>query len=300
LTSPIICEDLSKKFGGIRAVYRLNLAIPEGAIYGLVGPNGAGKTTAIKTMMNILRPDGGRAQILGASSRLLGPGEFAQIGYVSENQHLPDWMTVGYFMAYLKAFYPRWDDARARELLHQFDLPRDRKLRHLSRGMRMKAALASSLAYRPRLLVLDEPFSGLDPVVREDLIQGILDSADETTILVSSHDLAEIESFASHIGFMDRGRLEFSEEMTSLTARFREIEVTLEEASVARTPEPWPPHWLRRETSAALIRFVDTRFDPDRTASEIQRQFGSVRSIAANPMPLRAIFLTLARSASRA
>jgi ABC-2 type transport system ATP-binding protein len=298
MTSPILCEDLSKRFRGIQAVDRLNLEVPEGAVYGLVGPNGAGKTTASKTMMNILRPDGGRAQILGASSRLLGPGEFARIGYVSENQQLPDWMTVGYFMAYLKPFYPRWDDARAGELLRQFDLPLNRKLRHLSRGMRMKASLASSLAYRPRLLVLDEPFSGLDPVVRDDLVHGILDSADETTILVSSHDLAEIEFFASHIGFMDRGRLRFSEEMTSLIARFREIEVTIEPAA-ERALDPWPPHWLRRETSAALIRFVDTRFDPDRTESEIHRRFACVRNIDANPMPLRAIFLTLARNVSK-
>src|SRR4029077_12238928 len=112
--------------------------------------------------------------------------------YVSENQQMPRWMTVEYLLAYLKPFYPSWDDARAEELLRQFQLPRDRKLRHLSRGMWMKAALASSLSYRPRLLVLDEPFSGLDPLVREDLIEGLLDSAGETTILISSHDLADI------------------------------------------------------------------------------------------------------------
>src|SRR5207253_7773545 len=103
----------------------------------------------------------------------------------------------------------------------------------------MKAALALSLAYRPRLLVLDEPFSGLDPVVREDLIEGLVDSAIETTILISSHDLADIESFASHIGYLDRGRMQFAEEMTSLSARFREIEVCVEPP--ARLPaDRWP------------------------------------------------------------
>ncbi len=137
-------------------------------------------------------------------------------------------MTVEYLLAYLKPFYPTWDDARARQLVRQFDLPVDRQLRHLSRGMRMKIALASSLAYRPRLLIMDEPFSGLDPLVREDLIDGLLESAGETTILISSHDLGEIESFASHIGYLDRGRLQFSEEMASLTARFREVEVTVD------------------------------------------------------------------------
>jgi ABC-2 type transport system ATP-binding protein len=166
--------------------------------------------------------------------------------------------------------------------------------------MRMKAALASSLAYRPRLLVLDEPFSGLDPVMREDLIEGIIESAEETTILVSSHDLAEIESFASHIAYLDAGRLRFAEEMTSLSARFREIEVTLEPPVKIPGERDWPANWLRPESSAGLIRFVETKFDAERTSSEVRRLFGGVRNISVNAMPLRAIFVTLARSQSKA
>jgi ABC-2 type transport system ATP-binding protein len=293
---PIRCQNLSVSFSGVRAVDSLDLEIPDGAIYGLLGPNGAGKTTAIKTMMNILRPNAGRAEIHGCDSRNLRAESFRQIGYVSENQTLPEWMTVEYLMAYLKPFYPTWDDARAAELLRQFDLPRTRKLRHLSRGMLMKAALASSLAYRPRLLVLDEPFSGLDPLVREELIEGILESAEGCTILVSSHDLADIETFASHIGYMDRGRLLFSEEMASLSARFREVEVTIGQPAAPGASRGWPSHWLGAEVSPALIRFVDTRFDAERTTAEIRRLFEEVRDISARPMPLRTIFLTLARN----
>src|SRR4030095_14049943 len=126
--------------------------------------------TTIKILMNIHKPSAGSAEVIGVDSRRLGPEEFAKIGYVSENQEMPEWMTVEYFLAYLKPFYPTWDDARAAELLRVFDLPRQRKLRHLSRGMATKAALTSSLAYRPRVLVLDEPFGGLDPLVREQLI----------------------------------------------------------------------------------------------------------------------------------
>jgi ABC-2 type transport system ATP-binding protein len=110
--------------------------------------------------------------VLGVDSRRLGPAEFAKIGYVSESQEMPEWMTREYFLSYLKPFYPTWDDARASELVRQFDLPLQRQLKHLSRGMKMKAALVSSLAYRPKVLVLDEPFSGLDPMVREDLAEG--------------------------------------------------------------------------------------------------------------------------------
>jgi ABC-2 type transport system ATP-binding protein len=206
-------------------------------------------------------------------------------------------MTVEYFLAYLKPFYPTWDEERAAELMKQFDLPPTRKLGNLSRGMRMKAALASSLAYRPRLLVLDEPFSGLDPLVREDLIEGLLESAAETTILISSHDLAEIESFASHIGYLDCGRLQFSEEMASLTERFREIEVTL--STDASLPPTLPASWTRVAATGAVVRFVETQFDPEKTLAQIRQICREPRNVAVNAMPLRSIFVTMARSAPR-
>jgi len=212
-------DDLSKRFGRTPVLDRVTFDVAEGSVFALVGPNGAGKTTTIKILMNIIEPTTGRAEVLGADSRRLLPQHFAQIGYVSENQELPEWMTVDYFLNYLKPFYPTWDEGRARGLVDQFALPRSRKLKHLSRGMRMKAALVSSLAYRPRLLVLDEPFTGLDPLVRDELIEGLVESAEQTTILLSSHDLTEIESFASHIGYLDQGKLEFGEELSALTAR---------------------------------------------------------------------------------
>jgi ABC-2 type transport system ATP-binding protein len=130
--------------------------------------------------------------------------------------------------------------------------------------------------------------------MREELVEALIESAQETTILVSSHDLAEIESFATHIGFMDNGRLQFSEEMASLSERFREIEVTLDAAPTL--PGAWPQHWLRAETSAAVVRFVETDFDQERTFGEVRLLFRGITAISANPMPLRAIFVTLARS----
>ena len=296
---PIRCHDLTKHFRGVRAVSHLNLDVPKGAIFGLIGPNGAGKTTALKTMMNILRSDGGKAEIFGVDSRRLSPAEFARIGYISENQALPDTMTVDYFLAYLEPFYPTWDRALAQELVRQFGLPGQRKLSQLSRGMWMKAAFVASLAYRPALLVLDEPFSGLDPLVREELIQGLLAGAEETTILVSSHDLSEIESFASHIGFMNEGHLLFSEEMSSLTERFREIEVIVDQLPTAMTGERWPAHWLRAEISPALVRFVETQFHPQRTGEQVREVFTCAQNVSVAPMALRSIFLTLARNSSK-
>ena len=153
----IRARDLSKKFRNTAVLDRLNLEVPAGSIYGLVGPNGAGKTTTIKVLMNIYPPSSGHSEILDTDSRRISPAQLAQIGYVSENQEMPGWMTVQYFMDYLSNFYPTWDRLLASDLLRQFELPLHRRLRHLSHGMRMKAALASSLAYRPRLMVLDEP-----------------------------------------------------------------------------------------------------------------------------------------------
>jgi ABC-2 type transport system ATP-binding protein len=186
----------------------------------------------------------------------------------------------------------------AAELVRELDLPLGRKLKELSRGMKMKAALASSLAYRPRLIVLDEPFGGLDPLVRDEFIQGLLARAAGATVLISSHDLAEIESFASHVGYLDRGRLLFSEEMSVLVRRFREVEVTLEGPPVI--PASWPAGWIQPETSSAVVRFVDSRFDQERSIGEIRQLFPAARNIAVSAMPLREIFVAMAKTQRQA
>jgi len=294
MTTAIHTFNLVKSFRKVDALKGLTLNVPEGAVYALVGPNGAGKTTAIKVLMNIIRASSGSAEVLGvASSRLRGL-LLAAIGYVSENQQMPEWMTVGGLFDYLRPFYPAWDTKLEAQLIEQFDLPRNRKLRHVSRGMRMKAALASSLAYHPKLVVLDEPFTGLDPLVRDELIQGLLERAEESTIFVSSHDLGEIETFASHVAYLEAGQLRFAEELTSLTSRFREVELAFDVPPAL--PQPSPKNWLQVTASAAVVRFTECRFDPERTAFEIRTAFGEPRSITFSPMSLRSIFLVMAKS----
>ena len=240
-----------------------------------------------------------RWQVILTLAVMIGGILFASPNLLKQEtlQDLPGWMTLGYLLGYLKAFYPTWNDERAAELVAHFQLPLDRPIRQFSRGMQMKASLASSLSYDPRLLVLDEPFSGLDPVTRDELISALLECGERTSIIVSSHDLVDIESFASHIGYLDQGKLEFSEELSSLTARFREIQVTLDEPVL---PAPWPAHWLRPEASPAVVRFVETHFDPERTLAEIHLLFRGVSHIEATPMPLRSIFVTLARTSQAA
>jgi ABC-2 type transport system ATP-binding protein len=260
----------------------------------LVGPNGAGKTTSIKILMNIFPATCGRAEVLGADCSQLAGQSFTSIGYVSENQELPDWMQVGDFFTYLRPFYPSWDRDLENVLVRQFQLPLDRKLGKLSRGMRMKAALASSLAYRPKLIILDEPFGGLDPLVRDEVVEGLLERAPESTIFVSSHDLAEIENLASHVGYLEQGQLRVSEEMTTLSERFREVELTLDEPSTPR--QDLPTTWMHVNSSAAVLRFIETRFDEERTTAEIRRLFGNVRNVSFTPMSLRSIFLAMAKA----
>ena len=295
MSSPLRTERLTKVFRRVDALRDLTIEVPEGAVFALVGPNGAGKTTAIKTLLNIHPATSGRAELLGVDSRALSERELARIGYVSENQQMPDWMTVRYFLSYCRGFYPAWRDEDAAALVRLFELPLDRRLRHLSRGMRVKAALASSLAYRPKLILLDEPFGGLDVLVREQLIESILERTPEATVFLSSHDLAEIESFASHIAYLSEGKVLFAEEMAALFARFREVEVTLEEP--VGLPHDLPETWLNGAQSAVVASFVDSQFDAGRLAADVRRYFPRARDVAAHTMSLRAIILAISRAA---
>jgi ABC-2 type transport system ATP-binding protein len=289
----ILTRSLTKRFGSAAALDGVDIEVPQGAIYALVGPNGAGKTTLIKVLMNIFGPTGGTAEVQGLDSRRISGKAFQRIGYVSENQEMPDWMKVGELLRYYGNFYPNWDVELEAQLVRQFDLPLDRKLKHLSRGVRVKAALASSLAYRPTLIVLDEPFSGLDPLVRDELVEGLLDRAEETTIFLSSHDLAEIESFSSHVGFLENGRLLFQEEMASLAGRFREVTVTLSGRSFV--PAEVPTEWLQVEAADSVVRFVDSGYEPEKSKRDVASAFLGAREVSVEPMTLRSIFLAIAK-----
>ena len=284
---------LSRRYWRTEALRELTLAVPTGSVFALLGSNGAGKTTAIKVLMNLLPPTSGEARVLGVDSRRLGERERTQIGYVSENQKLPLWMTVRQLLDYCRPFYPTWDAALEAKLLAQFDLPPERKLKHLSRGMLMKAALLSTLAYRPKLLVLDEPFSGLDPLARDDFVRGVLEASElgDWTVLVSSHDIEEVQRLADHVALLEAGRLRFSETTESLLGRFRRMEVTV---SAPVAPGAPPAGWLELERTSGFVRFVATDFKPGITEQHCLDHFPG-GTVVAHPMTLREIFVTHAR-----
>jgi ABC-2 type transport system ATP-binding protein len=286
--------DLRKRFGRTDAVDGLTLTVPAGSITAFLGPNGAGKTTTIKCLLNLHRPDGGSAKVLGTDSTKLGPEEFQRIGYVSENQELPEWMTVRQFLDYCRPMYPTWDRDFEAKMLKEFDLPLTTTLKALSRGMKMKASLLSSLAYRPQLVVLDEPFSGLDPLVRDEFIHGLLELTEQEgwTVFVSSHDIEEVERLTDRVAIIHQGRLQLDESHESLQGRFRRVELQVEDQ--AAPPLAKPDEWINLAADGRMVRFVHSRFRADALPDEVAKAYGNAKAETYS-MTLREIFVALAR-----
>lgn len=203
---------LSRRFGATQALEAVSLSIPPGSVYGLVGENGAGKTTLIKHILGLLRAETGSVRVFGLDPVHDPVGVLARIGYLSEQNDLAGWMRVDELIRYTRAFYPRWDDGYAEELRSTFDLDPAAKIKHLSKGQKARAGLLLALAHRPDLLVLDEPSSGLDPIVRRDILEAIIRTIAEAgrTVLFSSHLLDEVERVAHHVTMISRGRIVLS------------------------------------------------------------------------------------------
>jgi len=207
---PVIAvSDLTRRFGARAALSSVNLVIPRGGVYGLVGANGAGKTTLIRHILGLLRAEEGSVRVFGRDPVKDPPGVLSRIGYLSEENDLPGWMRVGELMRYSRAFYPGWDDAYAGELRTMFGLDPIAKVKTLSKGQKARVGLLIALAYRPELLVLDEPSSGLDPIVRRDILGAVLRTiaGEGRTVLFSSHLLEEVEQVADHVTMIRQGKV---------------------------------------------------------------------------------------------
>jgi ABC-type multidrug transport system ATPase subunit len=216
-------SELTRRFGATTALASVTLAVPRGGVYGLVGANGAGKTTLIRHILGLLRAESGSVRVFGRDPVADPVGVLSRIGYLSEENDLPGWMRVGELIRYSRAFYPGWDDAYAEELRRTFALDPAAKIKTLSKGQKARAGLLVALAYRPELLVLDEPSSGLDPIVRRDIVGAILRTiADEgRTVLFSSHLLDEVEQVADHVTMISRGTIALSAPLRELKESHR-------------------------------------------------------------------------------
>jgi ABC-2 type transport system ATP-binding protein len=216
--SVIAVSELTRRFGATTALASVTLSVPRGGVYGLVGANGAGKTTLIKHILGLLRAESGSVRVFGRDPVADPVGVLSRTGYLSEENDLPGWMRVDELLRYSRAFYPAWDDAYAEELRRTFALDPAAKIRNLSKGQKARAGLLVALAYRPELLVLDEPSSGLDPIVRRDILGAIIRTiADEgRTVLFSSHLLEEVEQVADHVTMINRGTIALSAPLQAL------------------------------------------------------------------------------------
>lgn len=201
-------DGVSRRFGKTVALDGLSLRVPRGCVYGLVGVNGAGKTTLIKHILGLLKARSGSVRVFGLDPVRNPVAVLRRIGYLSEERDLPEWMRIDELMRYTAAYHPNWDQAHAEELLRTFGLDASKKVKNLSKGMRAQAGLVAAVAHRPDLLVLDELSTGLDAVIRRDILKAIIRTVadDGRNAIFSSHLLDEVEQMSDFISMVHEGR----------------------------------------------------------------------------------------------
>lgn len=249
---------LTKRFGRTLAVDRLSLTIPRGSVFGLLGPNGAGKSTIIRMLMGMLAPTDGQARVLGIDVAV-DPVEVKQrVGYVPETHHIYRWMRVGEVLGFCKSCFRSWNDQTCRELVELFGLDLEKKVKHLSKGTQVKLALLLAVAHKPELLLLDEPLSGLDPIAREEFLDGVLRTICERgqTVMISSHMLDDVRRLADTVGFLNEGRLLLQDNLDALLASTKRISATLRDGC-RPTHAPDGAIWQRIEGREWIVTVRD-------------------------------------------
>ena len=227
MAAVIETTELKKNYGKHEAVRGLNLSVHAGSVCAFLGQNGAGKSSTIKMLLGMIHPTSGRGSILGhcidkeRESLLIRQ----KVAFVAEDKRLYDYMSVGQIIDFTRSFFPGWNHALEGRLLEQFELPPERKIRQLSKGMRTKLALLLGFARRCELLILDEPTEGLDPVAIEDVLQIVVSlAAQGATIFFSSHQIAEVEQVADHVLMIDRGKLVLDAPLDRIKEQYRHIQ----------------------------------------------------------------------------
>jgi ABC-2 type transport system ATP-binding protein len=236
--SIVSIERLSRQFHHKWALNDVSLSVPRGGVFGLIGGNGAGKTTLLRHILGMLKAQAGSVRVFGLDPVANPVGVLGKIGFMSEDRNLPNWMAVGELMRYTEAFYPAWDVRYAEELREAFDLNAKAKVGSLSRGQRARAGLLVALAHRPELLVLDEPSSGLDPVVRRDILGAIVRTIGDEgrTVLFSSHLLDEVERVADRVAIIHQGKIMLAAPMDEIMGSHRRLTLRFEQ-SVSLAPK---------------------------------------------------------------
>jgi len=293
-------RDVSYAYGRRPVLQGLDLTVPDGAMYALLGANGSGKTTLLQLLMGLRRPRTGQVSVLGTDVRALDLAQRARIAYVAEGQVLPRWMRLEQLEAYVAPLYTTWDGTLARALRERFALDPAQRIGTMSRGQQMKAALLCALAPRPSLLLMDEPFTGMDAVVKDDLVRGLLATAgaEGWTVVVSSHDIAELEMIADSVGLLEGGRMRVSEPLERLQARFRRVSVLGAPEGTAQSLAG--DAWLGMDRAGRRVSFVVSNADDAAAMAALRERFAGADAVEVQELSLREIFVALARPAARA
>jgi ABC-2 type transport system ATP-binding protein len=234
VADPFVIEtvDLRKHYQGVEALRGLRLEVPRGSIFGFLGRNGAGKTTTIKVLLGMARATAGDARVFGlpAGAEQASVEIRRRTGFVSDDKELYNYFTVAEMVRFTASFFPRWRAELAERYLRAFELPPDRKVKALSRGMRTKLALLLALSRGAELLILDEPTSGLDPAMTEEVLQAIVGhvAREEMTVFFSSHQIAEVDQVADRVAIVDRGRTVVAGALDDLREQYRRIQLVFD------------------------------------------------------------------------
>lgn len=243
----------------------VELTVPRGTVMGLIGPNGAGKSTLIRILMGLVRFDEGTVEMFGKAMPAAQTEVKRQIGYVSEDMRLYPGASIGWHMGFVRSLYPeQWDDEYSRSLLSRFRLVEEQKTKGLSHGQRVKTALLLALAHRPRLLILDEPTTGLDPVARNELLQELTAvlRESERTVLFSSHNTKDVEQISDRITFVHGGTILASDDKAAFLRRWRKLR--LDVPADVELPEISVDHILRRtDPTATEAQWITRAYGPD-------------------------------------
>ena len=274
MTSVARLKNVTKRFRGQVALDEVCLEVPPGVVVALLGENGAGKTTSLRILLGLLQPDAGEAEVLNLDSRTQGDEIRRRVGYVPERPTLYEWMTVAEIGWFAAGFYRTGYLARYRDLVKDFELPEDRKIKELSKGMRAKVALALGMAHEPEVLILDEPTSGLDPLVRREFLESMVDvAAAGRTVLLSSHQIGEVERVADIVAILRHGRLVAVEPLDDLKTHTRELTLTLTNGAPYLSDVPGEVLCGNRQDRQwrLLVRNLDeTRLDSFRGLAQVR------------------------------
>lgn len=294
MSAVISIKGLEVHFSNCDALRGVDLEVSEGKVFALLGENGAGKTTLIRTLTGFQKPTRGECRVLGLNPENQTEQIRRQIGYVSDAPALYEWMRVDEIGWFAAAIYQADYFEQYRELIAHYEVPADRKIKHLSKGQRAKVALALALAHDPQLLILDEPTSGLDPLVRREFLESMLDRvATGRTVLLSSHQIAEVERVADEVAVLHQGKFRVAGPLQDLRESISEVTISLDDP-LAAVPQLSPPaEVLYERTEGRQCRLVVRGFD-SAMKEELEKATG-IASVRVHHASLDEIFMACIR-----